>query len=251
MLHLASWNVNGLQAAQPAVLSWLADAKPDVLCLQETKLQPHQINLDLRHPQGYQSYWAHAAQAGYSGLAIYSRLPIQQTRVGLGQERYDIEGRLLQLELEAFHLLNVYVPSGASSRSKWFYKMAFLYALLEYVQTLQVEGKPIVLCGDFNMAHSELDVARPIRVAGFMAEERDWISELSECGFVDSYRHLHPEEHGYSWWSNRAGLRERNQGWRLDYAFISRDLTPHLHAASLHSEVKGSDHCPISLKLDL
>ncbi|HLA45843.1 MAG TPA: exodeoxyribonuclease III [Aggregatilineales bacterium] len=249
MLSIYSWNINGLRAV-PDFLDWLQSLRPDVLCLQEVRADPNQLALEVRHPEGYHTAWATAGQPGYSGIAIYTRHKPLHVHIGMGKSRYDCEGRTLTLEFEQFYLISAYVPSGAPGRSKWYYKMAYLHHLLEYIITLRAEGKAVVLCGDFNIAHTELDLVRPIRVAGFMAEERDWISELLENGFVDSFRALHPERSdAFTWWSYR--LREQNRGWRMDYAFISSDLLPFLQEASIHPDIAGSDHCPISLKLQL
>jgi exodeoxyribonuclease-3 len=251
MLKLYSWNVNGLRAvAKHGFADWLTSAAPDILCLQETRVQPHQLDLTLRHPQGYHSYWSPAAQAGYSGVGIYTRQEPHRIQVGMGMERFDIEGRTLIAEFADFFLVNTYIPSGAEGRSKWFYKMAFLYQLLDDITLMQAEGKSIILCGDFNIAHQPIDVVRPIRVAGFTAEERDWVSELLEKGFLDAYRHLHPHQEGaYTWWSQREGLRDANRGWRIDYIFISADLAGRLDDAQIHPQVRGSDHCPVSITL--
>lgn len=251
-MQIFTWNINGLATGGEAALGLLADYQPDILCLQETKLPPQQISLALRHPPGYHSYWAPAALADYSGLAIYSRQVPRQVGVGLGQARFDAEGRVLLAKYEGFSVLNVYAPSGAEGRSQWYYKMAFLHQVLDYALALRAEGEGLILCGDFSIAHQNIDLARPLRVAGFMAEERDWISELLDSGFVDAYRHLHPEQTGaYTWWSPRGEARAANQGWRMDYLFISADLTPTLSLASLHPDISGSDHCPASVLLNI
>jgi exodeoxyribonuclease-3 len=206
--------------------------------------------LELRHPPGYFRCWASAQKPGYSGVAIYSREKPEQVTLGMGADRYDIEGRAIRADFGDFTLISAYVPSGAGGRSRWFYKMAYLHHLLEYVAGLRDAGKSVILCGDFNIAHTELDLVRPVRVEGFMPEERDWISELIDNGFRDSYRHLNPTQKGaFTWWTQREGFREMNRGWRLDYIFISNDLS--LTDATIHADVHGSDHCPISINIDL
>ena len=248
MVQIASWNVNGIRAAEKkGFAEWLSAAAPDFVCLQETRAAPDQISLGLRHPPGYHSFWASAERSGYSGVAIYARQKPQQVTVGMGAERFDIEGRTISADFPDFTLVSAYVPSGAGGRSRWYYKMAYLHHLLDYVRELE---KPVILCGDFNIAHTELDLVRPVRVEGFMPEERDWISELLDNGFIDSYRSLNPTRQGtFTWWSLREGYREANRGWRLDYIFVSADLP--LSDATIHADIHGSDHCPISIEMEL
>lgn len=249
MTTIYSWNVNGLRsAAKAGFLAWMQAVQPDILCIQEVRANPNDLDFGLRHPKGYQAYWATAETAGFSGVAMYTQQPPKKIQIGLGLPRFDCEGRTLTAEYDDFTLVNVYVPSGVPGRSKWFYKMAYLFHLLEYAAALHDEGKNVILCGDFNVAHNEIDVARPIRIAGFLAEERDWVNELLEQGFKDTFRALYPETTGaYTWWSNRGELRQQNRGWRLDYIFASAGLE--LMNAEIHPTVAGSDHCPISVEL--
>jgi len=237
-MRVASWNVNGLRnlSGFPA---WLQNV--DIACLQEIRAEPHQLDLSLRAVAGYHAYFA----PGSGGTAIYSRQRPDSVQMGLGLVRFDCEGRALTAHYGALAVVCVYVPSGANGRSNWFYKLAFLFHLLDYVVGLLAEGKTVILCGDFNIAHQELDLVRPVRVTGFTAEERDWISELLERGFVDTFRVVHPQQGGaYTWWSQREGMRAQNKGWRMDYIFASADL-PILDAA-IHPDVLGSDHCPVT-----
>jgi exodeoxyribonuclease-3 len=251
MVQIFSWNVNGIRAAaEKGFADWLISAAPEFVCLQETRATPDQIPMELRHPPAYHSFWASAQRPGYSGVAIYSRQKPQQVTLGMGSDRFDIEGRTISADFGHFTLISAYIPSGAGGRSRWYYKMAYVHHLLEYVAGLRAEGKSVILCGDFNIAHTELDLVRPVRVEGFMPEERDWISELIDNGFRDSYRHLNPTRQGaFTWWTMREGFRESNRGWRLDYIFISEDVP--LLDAKIHVGVRGSDHCPVSVEVDL
>ncbi len=251
MTTLYSWNVNGLRSAGKAgFLEWLAASDAEMVCVQEVRANPNDLDFHLRHPAGYHTYWAVAETAGFSGVGIYTRQTPKRIQIGLGMPRFDCEGRTLTADFDDFTLVNVYVPSGVPGRSKWFYKMAYLYHLLEYAAALKDEGKNVIVCGDFNIAHNEIDVARPIRIAGFLAEERDWVNELLEQGFMDTFRTLHPDQPGgYTWWSTRGDLREQNIGWRLDYIFASLSLRQEVVSAAIHPMVRGSDHCPISVQL--
>lgn len=250
-MKIVSWNVNGLRsAAKNGFSDWLSSSQADIVCLQEVRANPNDLDFALRYPKGYHAHWAVSETPGASGVAIFTRQPPQKIQIGMGLPRFDCEGRTLVAEYEPFTLVNVYVPSGVPGRSKWFYKMAFLYHLLDFVSALHMEEKKVILCGDINIAHNEIDIERPIRIAGFLAEERDWINELLEHGFVDTFRLLHPTQTGaYTWWSNRGDLRQRNVGWRLDYIFASAALP--ILKAGIHAEVSGSDHCPISVEWEM
>ncbi|XVJ51532.1 MAG: exodeoxyribonuclease III [Vampirovibrio sp.] len=256
--RLISWNVNGIRAAfRKGFLDWLASERPDVLCLQETKIQAHQLTEDMMAPpEGYHAYYSHATRPGYSGVAIWSRIEPLNVVEGFGVEAFDCEGRTLMLEFEEFILYGMYYPNGASSVERLRYKMEFYDAFLEgHIKPLQAKTtKPIVLTGDFNTAHHAIDLARPKdneKVSGFLPEERAWLDRLLEAGFLDTFRLKHPDEaERYTWWAMRTRARERNVGWRIDYFFASEALCPYIVAADIHDHTEGSDHAPVYLALN-
>lgn len=251
-----SWNVNGIRAAQrKGFLDWLAQAQPDMLCLQETKAQPQQLDDALRHPEGYTSYFASAEKKGYSGVAIYAKHAPLQVREGLGVPLFDREGRTLIAEFSDFVLVSTYVPSGSRDYSRVEYKLRYLDALFGFLEGMRFAGKSLIFCGDINIAHHPIDLARPKtnkKTSGFLPEERERLDELVALGYVDTFRALHPEQaEAYSWWTMRSGARERNVGWRLDHIWMSSDLLPTLQQAKIHPDVLGSDHCPVSIELNI
>lgn len=256
MLNLISWNVNGLRAAhRKGFLDWLGKAQPDVLALQETKCRPNQLADDLREPPGYSTFWASAERPGYSGVALYTRREPQEVVIGLGLSEYDREGRTIVADYGDFVLIAAYFPNGSRDHSRVPYKMAYKADFLDYCNDLRAKGRAVVFCGDINTAHREIDLARPKQnsnTTGFLPEERAWIDRVVSEGYVDSFRHLYPERIGaYSWWAVFTNSRARNVGWRLDYFFLTADLVPRLVEAQIHSDVMGSDHCPVSIMLDL
>lgn len=251
-MKFVSWNVNGLRACvSKGFEDSFSALDADFFCLQETKIQQGQ--LDLRFP-GYGSWWNYAEKKGYSGTAIYARHEPLGVTMGLGIDEHDHEGRVLTLEMEKFYLVNVYTPNSQDELRRLSYRMKWDEAFRAYLQELSLK-KPVVVCGDMNVAHEEIDIKNPKtnhNNAGFTDEEREKFGMLLNSGFVDTFRHLNPELEGaYSWWSYRFHARERNAGWRLDYFLISQRLLPQLKAASIHNEIYGSDHCPVELVLDL
>ncbi|MCA9969491.1 MAG: exodeoxyribonuclease III [Anaerolineales bacterium] len=256
MLSLYTWNVNGLRAAwRKGFLEWLHAAQPDILCLQETKCHPDQLDDALLHPAGYHTYWASAERRGYSGVALYSRIPPKSVQIGLGIDAYDREGRTIVADYGRFTLLGAYFPNGSRDHSRVPFKMAYKRDFLARCNQLRAQGKSVVFCGDVNTAHQDIDLARPRqnqRTTGFLPDERAWIDAVVTQGYVDTFRQRHPQRTGaYSWWSLQSGARQRNVGWRLDYFFVSPDLWPHVAEAAIHPDVTGSDHCPASLTLDV
>lgn len=253
-MKLVSWNVNGIRACLGKGLpEWLATYAPDILCLQETKARPEQVELPLQFG-GYKDYWNSAEKAGYSGVAVFTRTePVSITR-GIGMDEHDREGRVITLEFEDFHLVNVYTPNAQNELRRLPYRMEWDQAFREFLLKLKGSGKPVVFCGDLNVAHQEIDLARPSanrKSAGFSDEERGGFSQLLDAGFTDSFRHFHPSTEGaYSWWSYRGGARGRNVGWRIDYFGVSNDATNRMTSASILPEVMGSDHCPVALGWD-
>jgi exodeoxyribonuclease-3 len=255
MLRLYSWNVNGIRAAQKkGFLDWLLAVKPDVLCVQETKASPEQLDSSLLSPNGYQVYWASAERKGYSGVALFSRHKPKSVEIGIGDEQFDREGRTIIAEFEHFVLLTAYFPNGSRDHSRVPYKMAFKQTFLERCNTLRQAGKPNIFCGDVNTAHQEIDLANPAsnrNHTGFLPEERRWIDSVLEAGYIDTFRAEHPGLEGaYSWWAYWGNARPRNIGWRLDYFFVSSDLQKRILEAAILSDVMGSDHCPVSLVVD-
>ncbi len=251
---LASWNVNGLRAAhKKGFLDWLHSAQPDILSLQETKCHPDQLIPELRQPAGYHTYWAWAEKKGYSGVALYSKTEPNNVQIGLGIEAYDREGRTIVAEYDNFVVIGAYFPNGSRDHSRVPFKMAYKAAFLDFCNELLAAGKSVIFCGDVNTAHKEIDLARPKpnrTKTGFLPEECAWLDKIVAQGYVDSFRHLYPEQtSAYSWWSYIGGARGRNVGWRLDYFFTSPDLVPRIAEAAIHADVLGSDHCPVSLQL--
>ncbi|MBK7915790.1 MAG: exodeoxyribonuclease III [Chloroflexi bacterium] len=253
-MKLFSWNVNGLRAAHgKGFLDWLTAAQPDVLCVQETKCHPDQLEDALRAPAGYHTYWAWAEKKGYSGVALYSKTEPLSVQIGLDIPDYDREGRTIVADYGDFVFIGAYFPNGSRDHSRVPYKMAYKADFLAFCNDLRAQGKAVVFCGDVNTSHQEIDLARPRQnqtTTGFLPEERAWIDDVVAQGYVDTFRALYPERAGaYSWWSYIGGARGRNVGWRLDYFFVSPELWPRVDGAAIHPDVMGSDHCPVSLSL--
>lgn len=255
MVEIFSWNVNGVRAAaRKGFLGWLRSTRPDVLGLQEIKAHPGQLDAELREPAAYEAIWAPAERKGYSGVALFTRRPARHIEIGIGDPLYDQEGRTMVADYGAFVLVNCYVPHGSRDHSRLDFKMAYKERLLQLCAELTAAGREIVLIGDINTAHREIDLARPRQnqnTSGFLPREREWIDRFVEAGYVDAFRALHPEKVAYSWWAYWGNARARDVGWRLDYTFISPGLMPRVLEAHIHKDVTGSDHCPVSLTLDL
>ena len=249
-MKLISWNVNGLRACMgKGFPEFVTEAEPDLLCLQETKLQAGQLELEL---SGYRQYWNYAEKKGYSGTAVFSRREPLTVTYGLGQEEHDREGRLITLEFEDFYFVCCYTPNAQNELKRIDYRMAWEEALLAHLKALD-EKKPVVYCGDLNVAHEEIDLKNPKTNrgnAGFSDQERGCMTRLLQSGFTDTFRALHPELAGaYSWWSSRFHAREKNAGWRIDYFIVSDRLAPKIKDSSIHADILGSDHCPVELEL--
>ena len=252
--RLFSWNVNGIRAAaKKGFLGWLARASPDVVCIQETKAEPSQLGKELLQVPGYGAEFCWAEKKGYSGVATYSKRPASRVDRGMGIQEYDKEGRVLIHRYPEFTLLNAYFPNGKASAERLRFKMRFYEDTLKLLARLKRGGcKRLVVCGDVNTAHREIDLARPKEnqgVSGFLPEERAWIDRLLDSGFRDSFRAFEKGPGHYTWWDLITRARERNVGWRIDYFFVSESLEPHLAAGRIHTDVMGSDHCPIELTL--
>ncbi|PID92557.1 MAG: exodeoxyribonuclease III [Bacteroidetes bacterium] len=253
-MKLISWNVNGIRAvAKKAFFPNLQSMNPDILCLQETKARDHQVAELLSKLEGFHLHVNSAERPGYSGTAVLSKSEVLNESKGMGIKEFDHEGRVLRLEYPDFQLVNVYVPNSGSELKRLAYRQDWDKAFFRHLKELE-KTKPVVVCGDFNVAHHEIDLARPKpnynKSAGYMQEEIDGMDRYIEGGLTDSFRHLHPTQKGaYSWWSYRAGARARNVGWRIDYFLLSKSLLPVLEEACIYSEVMGSDHCPVGITL--
>jgi exodeoxyribonuclease-3 len=255
-LRLLSWNVNGLRAAhKKGFLEWFRAERPDVLCLQETKAAPDQLPAELKEVEGYRAHFvAPAERKGYSGVGLYTRLEPKEVRDGFGVKKFDVEGRTQLADFGDFLLFNVYFPNGKASAARLRYKMAFYRAFLAHVDKLKAKGARIIICGDVNTAHKEIDLARPrenAKVSGFLPEERAWLDEFVARGFVDAFRMFHDEPGQYTWWDLKTRARERNVGWRIDYFFVSENFTRNVKKAFILPEVMGSDHCPVGLEVSV
>ena len=251
-MKLISWNVNGLRACvQKGFLDIFKELDADMFCIQESKLQEGQISLEL---EGYHQYWNYAIKKGYSGTAIFTRREPMSVAYGIGIEEHDQEGRVITLEFAEFYLVTVYTPNSQSELARLDYRMRWEDAFLSYLKGLE-EKKPIVFCGDLNVAHKEIDLKNPKtnrKKAGFTDEERGKFSTLLGQGFIDTYRYFYPDQEGiYSWWSYRFQARKKNAGWRIDYFCVSESLKEKLVDAKIHTEIMGSDHCPVELDIDL
>ena len=248
-MKFISWNVNGLRACVGKDFEQsFRQLDADFFCLQETKMQEGQLDLQF---EGYTSYWNYAEKKGYSGTAIYTRHKPLSVTYGIGIDEHDHEGRVITLEMEDFYLVTVYTPNSQDGLRRLDYRMVWETDFLAYLKRLDSQ-KPVIVCGDLNVAHQEIDLKNPKtnrRNAGFTDEEREKMSILLDNGFTDTFRFLHPEEGTYSWWSYRFKAREKNAGWRIDYFLISDRLRPQLTGATIHTEIFGSDHCPVELNL--
>ncbi|MBU8610593.1 exodeoxyribonuclease III [Bacillus subtilis] len=252
-MKLISWNVNGLRAVMRKMdfLSYLKEEDADIICLQETKIQDGQVDLQ---PEGYHVYWNYAVKKGYSGTAVFSKQEPLQFIYGIGVEEHDQEGRVITLEFENVFVMTVYTPNSRRGLERIDYRMQWEEALLSYILELD-QKKPVILCGDLNVAHQEIDLKNPKanrNNAGFSDQERGAFTRFLEAGFVDSFRHVYPDLEGaYSWWSYRAGARDRNIGWRIDYFVVSERLKEQIEDASISADVMGSDHCPVELIINI
>jgi len=251
-MKLISWNVNGLRAAiNKGFLEFFNQEQADIFCLQETKLQPDQIDLTL---EGYEQYWNSAEKKGYSGTAVFTKIPPQKVTYGIGKEEHDHEGRIITLEYETFYLVNCYTPNSKQELERLDYRMIWEDEIRTYLKGLE-KNKPVIYCGDLNVAHQEIDLKNPktnTKNAGFTKEERQKMTALLESGFIDTYRYIYPETTGvYTWWSYRFHAREKNAGWRIDYFITSQALKENIKKAIIYDQILGSDHCPVGLEIEI
>jgi exodeoxyribonuclease-3 len=257
-LKLISWNVNGLRAAMKKdFLGSFQKLDADVVAIQETKLQQAQMGEDMRRIPAYESYWSHCeGKKGYSGVGTYSRVAPAGVRCGIGEKRFDAEGRIIEMDFGSFLFFNVYFPNGQMSEDRLQYKLDFYAKFFEYADVCRKRGKSLIICGDYNTAHNEIDLANPkanANTSGFLRIERDWLDRIVARDYVDTFRHFHPDTVKYSWWTYRFKARERNIGWRIDYFFVTRDLIQkgRVKDAFIDNDVHGSDHCPIGLVVEV
>lgn len=249
-MKFISWNVNGIRACMTkGFMDFFKEVDADIFCLQETKLQAGQIEMDL---EGYHQYWNYAEKKGYSGTAIFTKKEPISVAYGLGIEEHDKEGRVITLEFDDFYFITVYTPNSQTELARLSYRMTWEDDFKKYLKKLE-EKKPVIFCGDLNVAHKEIDLKNPKtnrKNAGFTDEERAKFTELVNDGFIDTFRYFYPEMEGiYSWWSYRFKAREKNAGWRIDYFMVSDSLKDRLESAKIHTEIYGSDHCPVELVL--
>ena len=252
-MKLISWNVNGLRACvQKGFLDYFKSANADIFCIQETKLQEGQIQLD--DLEGYSQYWNYAEKKGYSGVAMFTKTQPISVSYGMGIDEYDTEGRLITAEFADFYIITCYTPNSQQELKRLDFRVKWENELRKYIAELE-KMKPVILCGDLNVAHQEIDLKNPKtnrKNAGFTDEEREEMTKLLNQGYIDTFRYLHPDVTGeYSWWSYRFKAREKNAGWRIDYFIVSEALKDKLEGADIHTEILGSDHCPIELDLNI
>lgn len=247
--------MNGIRAVvRKGFMDWFDSTKPDVLCLQEIKAQADQLPKKLKHIPDYHSYFNPAERKGYSGVATYSSFEANKIATGMGIDKFDHEGRFLRTDFDDFILLNVYWPNGGMGDDRLKFKLDFYDAFLDYVNNLRDAGNNFVICGDLNTAHKPIDIARPKeneKVSGFMPIEREWIDKFLDNGYVDTFRMFNDQPKQYTWWSYRTRARDRNVGWRLDYFFVNEEFKDNVKDSYILSDVMGSDHCPISLKIEI
>ncbi len=252
-MKIISWNVNGLRAVlKKNFLEYLQQADPDILCIQETKLQEEQIPKEIHELDGYFKYWNFAEKKGYSGVAVFTKEKPISVEYSIGDELYDKEGRLLLLEFKDFSLINCYFPNGQMSDERLQYKLNFYDRMFDLMQKIRESGKNLIICGDFNTAHKEIDLANPKQnenTSGFLPIERAWLDKIVKAGWVDTFRFFNQEADQYSWWTYRFGARERNVGWRIDYFFTNEENIKNIKNAFIKQEITGSDHCPIGVEI--
>lgn len=253
-MKIMSWNVNGIRACynKGAFFNFLNAEMPDILGLQETKISRDQLTDELMNPLGYYSVWHSAAKKGYSGVAIFTRKkPIAVTE-GFGIDRYDIEGRVISADFGEFVFFSVYFPNGQMNEDRLHYKLGFYHDFFAHVDALRASGRHVIIGGDYNTAHHEIDLARPNEnrdTSGFLPIEREWIDRIVDRGYVDTFRYFEPGPDHYTWWTYRAGARQRNIGWRIDYLFCDDGYVPRLKDAFILPGVLGSDHCPVGIEI--
>ncbi len=253
--RILSWNVNGLRAVhKKGFVDWLAAERPDALCMQEVRADLDQLPPDLREPAGYRAYFTAGERKGYSGVALYSKETPESVSHGIGIGEFDREGRFVVADYGEFLLYNIYFPNGSASAERLDYKLAFYDVFLDHAVELKATGRKVIVCGDFNTAHKQIDLARPEaneNNSGFLPQERDWMDRFIASGFVDAFRMFHEEPGHYTYWDFKTRARQRNVGWRIDYFFVSDNLRDRLKDAFILADVPGSDHCPTGITIEI
>ena len=253
-MRIITYNVNGIRSAiGKGLMEWIRQVSPDVLCLQEIKASPEQVGLLELESLGYHHYWYPAQKKGYSGVAIFSRIQPTHVEYGCGIKEYDDEGRVLRADFGDYSVMSVYHPSGSSGEVRQAFKMKWLSDFSGYIQTLRAARPDLVLCGDFNICHKPIDIHNPkanAKTSGFLPEERDWMEQFINSGFIDSFRHFNQDPHHYTWWSYFAGARSKNLGWRIDYHLVSETLREKLRHSAIMPDAIHSDHCPVLVEID-
>ena len=254
-LTILCWNVDGIRAVvKRGFFDFLEKESPDVLCLQETKARPDDLTESLVKPGGYFTYWNYPAKKGWAGVATFSKEKPLSVQMGFGKPELDIEGRTILSEHAGFSLYNIYFPNGKKDATRLKFKLDFYDAFLAHIDKRKKKGDKLIICGDINTAHKEIDIARPKsneKISGFLPVERAWMDKLVDHGFIDTFRYFHKEPEQYTWWDYKTGARERNVGWRLDYFFVSENLIKQVREAYILKEITGSDHCPVGLLLKM
>ncbi|MBL7884278.1 MAG: exodeoxyribonuclease III [Bacteroidia bacterium] len=254
MAKIISYNVNGIRSAMSkGLLDWLKASNPDIVCFQEIKAEPSQIDVSVFEKMGYEHFWYPAQKKGYSGVAVLTKIKPSHVEYGCGIEKYDAEGRILRLDFGDISVMSVYHPSGSSGEDRQAFKMVWLTDFQNYINSLKKTRSKLIISGDYNICHKPIDIHNPksnANSSGFLPEEREWIDNFMKSGFIDSFRYFNEEPHQYSWWSFRANSRAKNLGWRIDYNLVSANMETQLKRAAILPEAKHSDHCPVLLEID-
>ena len=254
-MRIISYNVNGIRAAiKKGFIDWLKTNPADIICLQETKANEGDVDVRELEKLGFEHHWFSATKKGYSGVAIFSKIKPTSIKKGNGFHTSDFEGRVIEMQFDDIKLINAYFPSGTSGEERQAYKYQWLDEIYDYLEKIKKTNPKIILCGDYNIAHEEIDIHDPKGnkdSSGFLPDERAWMDKLFEAGMVDSFRHMNTDPHQYSWWSFRANARNNNKGWRIDYINVSESMKDKIRQAVIHPDVKHSDHCPVLLELDI
>lgn len=254
-MKIISYNVNGIRAAiKKGLMEWIEATDPDVICFQELKAEPEQLDLSLFENAGYHHFWFPAQKKGYSGVGIFSKTKPDHVEYGCGIAAYDFEGRVIRADFGDVSIMSTYHPSGSSGEARQEFKFKWMDDFQNYIDELKKERPKLILCGDYNICHEPIDIHNPksnAKSSGFLPEERAWLDSFLKSGFIDSFRHLNKEPHNYSWWSYRANARAKNLGWRIDYNMVSANLESNISRATILPEAKHSDHCPILLEIKI
>jgi exodeoxyribonuclease III len=254
-MKIITYNVNGIRSAMSkGLVEWVSATAPDVLCMQEVKALPEQVDTSAFTEMGYHLYWHPAQKKGYSGVAIFTKRQPDHVQVGCGIDIYDNEGRVLRADYGDTSIISVYHPSGSSGDDRQAFKMKWLADFHAYINELKKTREKLIICGDYNICHKPIDIHNPVsnaKTSGFLPEEREWLEQFIQSGFIDSFRHFNQEPHQYSWWSFRAGSRGKNLGWRIDYNLATRNLEKQLKHAAIMADAVHSDHCPVMLDVDM